>query len=746
MFKKTSRSKNLRRKVETSDNDEPIKVEQAEEEAIIQKTIISSKKKKSAATKKTTISTLSFADEEGGDAEAFQLKKNLKPSRKFAPQMQVDTIMGDLDEEKPSSYYDNETLEKLRASTPSLPASVRSTIPKHNDMDDNDSLLREKFSATMNAALPGMGAIPDSGAILAAKKKRQQLRKGISITETGDDFIALDDSENGGSRLIREEDEVGDDDEADFEKYVGDKLDLNKLSAKSQEKERLDGARQMIDEAEAEGGDSRSEDMDRWEADMIKFGGVRPKQEVYDPYQPPSNYKPAVIPQPCQLSNLTDIMRTLDMNQNDIEIAIQQCEGNMTETKKSINNAEVVESDLVKDIERNSKRYNYFQELAQYVNDLGEFLDAKYPELEKLEAEMHDIIFTKTETAISRRYQLNLDDLCTFTNIQLDEEMTGEPEVDEFGRVRELRNSETARARRRAEKHQRLERHTDFVSIKSEEEVIREESYWTDDEMSEDYYKNKTSKIEHLESEKIVELMADVGSDFRSIDAVKDKFEAWKLEYYDDYQKAYGSLCLPGAFEFYMRLELVTWDPFSDPRDFDSMHWHTILSEYGISNGHESDVEMINKTVEKTMIRKMKSMLNTLDVFSSKQMRYAAQMLEQISYYVDMNEKPYKDLAFEILQLLEDQMTTLIDTIATSSIKSDLDDNSGKAKCRFFYAHCKYLKTLALWKRLLPKEQLLKLGQLLYDKILSLILQPDIDPTDNHLRNEATLLLSHLAK
>lgn len=72
MFKKTSRTKNIRRKVETTD-DEPVEV-------VIQKTETSSKKKVKS---KKSLNALSFAqDEEEGDGEAFQIKKT-KSSRKL---------------------------------------------------------------------------------------------------------------------------------------------------------------------------------------------------------------------------------------------------------------------------------------------------------------------------------------------------------------------------------------------------------------------------------------------------------------------------------------------------------------------------------------------------------------------------------------------------------------------------------------------------------------------------------------
>jgi GC-rich sequence DNA-binding factor len=174
------------------------------------------------------------------------------------------------------------------------------------------------------------------------------------------------------------------------------------------------------------------------------------------------------------------------------------------------------------------------------------------------------MIATKTEVATSRRWQNNLDDLSMFADIptsQLDEDMD-EPEVDEFGRVRELRNSEAARQRRRTERRQRIEKQADLADLTGDE-ATKEQSLWTDDEMGEDYYVQKDTKLEIVQSEKTKEMLADVGEEFKSLRTVKDKFEAWKSQYYDDYQKAYGSLSLPGAFEFYVRCELVSWDAFS---------------------------------------------------------------------------------------------------------------------------------------------------------------------------------------
>ncbi|KAG2202349.1 hypothetical protein INT46_004674 [Mucor plumbeus] len=738
MFKKTSRTKNIRRKVETTD-DEPVEV-------VIQKTATSSKKKVKS---KKSLNALSFAqeEEEEGDGEEFQIKKT-KTSRKLhvkLPELEKEEL-----EEKQHSNYDKDALEKLRADTPSLPASVKSSLKN----DDDDALLHEKFPSTMNAKISGVG-IPDASAIIAAKKKREQMRKGFNIIESDDGFIPLGDEDNDeedvqtGSRLVREEDDLADDGEAEFEKYVGDKITLNKGNAKKQEKERREGVREMIEEAEDD--DEQSEDMERWEEDMMKFGGAKTQSKGFDPYSPPPNYRPAQVPEASVLPTLTDVMKALNLSTSQVAESMQHYELNLQESLKTIENSTTIEDDLQKEIERGSNRYNYFQELAQYVNDLGEFLDAKFPDLEKLESQVHDIISTKTEIATSRRWQNNLDDLCQFTNItanQLDEDMMDQSteEVDEFGRVKELRNSASARQRRKLERLNRIEKLAGLSDLEGDD-AIKEQGLWTDDEMNDDYYEQKDAKLQQIQSSEIDELMANVGDEFKSLTNVKNKFEAWKKDYYDDYQKAYGSLSLPGAFEFYIRTELVSWDPFSDPMDFDSMQWHKILSDYGVSAEHEDpDVEMLNKLVEKSIIKKIKSMLDTLDVASSKQMKYAAQIVEQISYYVDTNEKAYQDLAMDVVNTLEKQISQFVELIETAVPKSNLDAESTQAKHRFFWTQCKYLKTLLVWRRHLPKNHLDRLGNIVIDRIIAPILKPESYPADLHLQSEALLLLSHLQK
>lgn len=70
-------------------------------------------------------------------------------------------------------------------------------------------------------------------------------------------------------------------------------------------------------------------------------------------------------------------MQALKLNSEQVTESMNQYKSNLEESLKTIENSNTVEDDLNKEIARGSNRYNYFQELTTYVNDLGEFLDAK---------------------------------------------------------------------------------------------------------------------------------------------------------------------------------------------------------------------------------------------------------------------------------------------------------------------------------------------------------------------------------
>ncbi|KAI9258992.1 nineteen complex-related protein 2-domain-containing protein [Phascolomyces articulosus] len=728
MFKKSNRAKNIRRKIETSDDEEQKQDPENVTESVVNRTKLEKKKKKKEKKESKQSLGLSFDQEEEDDTETFKVKKS-KASLRLSAARKSSTQ--DTTESTPSSAYTNEILEALRKDTPSTPAALKSASLNNNNINDDDSLLAEKFPSLMKN---DKSVIPDANAIHAAKKKREQMRKGY-VDPVEEDFVSLDDQ--GSSRLVREEDEVGDDGEGEYEAYVGERLTLNKKVARKQEQERRAGVREMIEEAQEE--DEDDQDIERWESELIRHGGVRPQrkeEKEKDPYAPPPGYRPAEVPIEGSILSLDKAIENLDSTAFGITSTLKHYDLQLEQMQKNMENLTTGEKDLEKEIVRESERYDYFQGLMSYVNDLGEFLDAKFPELETLEKEAHEMMATKYDVVAKRRWQDDLDDLREFSKVPEQEENDQEMEegVDEFGRGHDLRDSASVVQQRKIERQQRIGEHEDLTNV-------QEQGLWSDDELAEDWDARQEQKLDVIQNDKIPALLEDVSDEFGSLEMVKSKFEAWKTSFYEDYSKAFGSLSLPGAFEFYVRCELVTWNPWTEPLEFDTMRWHTILSQYGITEEHEdADTELLNKVVEKVLIKKIKSMLDILNASSMKEMRYAAQAIEQISYYVEKHERPFMDLMTQVESAIDKQLKPYADLIDTITL---IEPNS-EAKERFVWRLCKYLKTLHVWRRYLPKDTLKSLGTTIMNRMISPLLQPNLNINDAELQKQALQLLARL--
>lgn len=50
---------------------------------------------------------------------------------------------------------------------------------------------------------------------------------------------------------------------------------------------------------------------------------------------------------------------------------------------------------------------------------------------------------------------------------------------------------------------------------------------------------------------------------YSSLSRIRDHLMEWKMRYPTDYERAFGSLSIPGAFELAIRHELWDWYPFA---------------------------------------------------------------------------------------------------------------------------------------------------------------------------------------
>ncbi|RUP22449.1 hypothetical protein BC936DRAFT_139087, partial [Jimgerdemannia flammicorona] len=92
------------------------------------------------------------------------------------------------------------------------------------------------------------------------------------------------------------------------------------------------------------------------------------------------------------------------------------------------------------------------------------------------------------------------------------------------------------------------------------------------------------------------------------------------------------------------------------PQNFETMQWHTILSDYGDRDdggAEDTDATLLNKLVEKVLIPRIVAMIDTLDVGSGAQMTNALDTVEQVLYYVEKQDAGFKDLIKAFMEYLE---------------------------------------------------------------------------------------------
>lgn len=87
---------------------------------------------------------------------------------------------------------------------------------------------------------------------------------------------------------------------------------------------------------------------------------------------------PLIVPEIMpEIPNLTEVLAGLDMTSRTLEQSMAETETQLAQMENSTQDIGKAQADLDQQMTHESKRYDYFRSLAEYVNDLGEFLDVK---------------------------------------------------------------------------------------------------------------------------------------------------------------------------------------------------------------------------------------------------------------------------------------------------------------------------------------------------------------------------------
>ncbi|CAG8525778.1 2510_t:CDS:10 [Paraglomus brasilianum] len=488
-----------------------------------------------------TQGALGFSEDEGREVYVSKVQANRRTpdtkSRKLY--LDVRSLPKNLESTTEAPTYTKEILFQLKESTPNTPPSFT-----------EDALVAEKFPSSMGTG-PITG-IPDPATIHAAKKKREMLRQRAA--GGAPEYISLSDetdviSSSGKkleSRLVREEDEA-DDVDADFEKYVSERLPLGKKAMKEEEQQRKAGIEEAVQEFEYQG--EEDEEVLQWEMEAIKKGGNVSKIKTPKKSQDTQLYIPAPIPAITPIPNIADSIARLSQQMDDFQDVHKNQQSELIQIQKDLQNLKSSREELASQIETAKRSYNYYQEMKTFVENLAEFLDVKLPYLEELENKFHNLL---------------MDRLQSLAKIQTDGES--------FDSAMECKGS-TFQTNDILQK---------FKHVVGEIEVSKQKLF---DDVSDDFRSldNVMSKFDVWRRE----FEEDYGNAYGdlSLTGVFELYVRYELISWDPFDQ-------------------TTVDPIT------STNWYRVLSEYGTTNSNNADSNdrksiIIGKVIDKILIPKI---------------------------------------------------------------------------------------------------------------------------------------------
>ncbi|KAF9432708.1 hypothetical protein BGZ76_010429 [Entomortierella beljakovae] len=756
------KNRNIRKKieVENDENDENDKQNSEQQLDITPTTGTSGSTAKPKKVKKkvTGSTTLSFGDDEEAK-ETFKVKKS-SASRKLALNKGNDESLLD----QPinpitsratvgnSTSYSKEALDELRRSNLSTTPSSRSYEPT------SESLAEEKFPSSHG----GSTIIPDARAIHLAKKKREQLRLRNDIEE--EEFISLaggdDDTimEEKNTRLIREEDDEMDDGEAELENVLGEKLELGAKAERHAQQMRRKARRELIDVMDED--EEEDEETREWEMQQIRNAGIDKKDRKTE--KPVSVHKTVAFPTVTAISNIANVRRRMLGGVENLKIQQSQHVKQLDQIRREEAGIILRSAESEEAMAKMSARYTFFQELRSYCRNLAAFFEEKFPELETIEREYRNMLSGRTKLVIERRGLDLRDDLAEFASM-IDNESTANgkensapPEIDEFGRSIGP-DPHAAQKRRKADRERRhshrrqshLEKNGESQGSVKDTELY--DGLSTDDELGTGDDRELGEAVLELEDRRI-NIFNEVGTEFRTIEAVKKHFQAWKTKYPKDYSKAYGGLLLPMVFDFFVRQETCLWNPLRVKLDLSEQSWHQAVSSYAIThpsashlhsdsesdrdedNEEDMDKELMSKVVAKSLCPKITQFLSAggVDLYSAKQTRCLKAILDQLLDYVDKKDNKMDQLLKATLGVVTQTAQAHRDQFIEAqplTPKHILSAQGKLSKDRYLWRTIGLFRNLMQIRRFVPSVSIdtLVIDGLLHDCIMRLLEGDDKD-------------------
>lgn len=314
-----------------------------------------------------------------------------------------------------------------------------------------------------------------------------------------------------------------------------------------------------------------------------------------------------------------------------------------------------------------------------------------------------------------RRLQDDEDDLSFFMGPLLQINADVPEELDELGRVIPRQNPTVARKERRT---YRTARHLKRSS------TIEEEGYSTDSSLSPSDETDYQTALSNLH-DKGRDVLQDVKSvEFRDPRmGVAKWFGSWRERYSDTYTGAFGGLGMISAWEFWVRLEMLGWDPAADPRALDSFKWFGSLYDYSrpkttqpaarapdAMDEEDSDVEpglgpdgdLVSAMISTAVVPRLCKIIlgGAFDPYSSRHVRYLIDLAEQVeaSATQDKHELLLKSVITPFRKAVEDATNSLRPFLESGN-SAMFDPEAIPARRRYLMKRFKLLSNLLKWRK-----------------------------------------------
>ncbi|KAG6817011.1 hypothetical protein H0H87_000907 [Tephrocybe sp. NHM501043] len=706
IFKRTKGKPAQRARQTDAENDVETTAQDAGEDS--PSTLAAKLRNKVKRAKKSSRLSFGADEEEESGGEVFQVKKS-SLSKKLALGTHPASVPLNLDKATISNRgptYDQAYLNELKASTPSTrppPASDSYDVDMSMDVDDITTMVVDGVDKFANTAI-----IPTESSIKSARERRERLRKTGASGE--EDFISLSvirkaDEPSGphpSSRLVREEDELGEGDD-EFAEYTSaqERIALGKKSRKVEATMRRDAMKEMIADAEEE-----DEESAEWEQEQLRRGGhITSSSRSSTPSKAKEVYKPTPIPSATPIPTLGPAIAHLTEQLTNLTTSHASNTMALTSLAKERADIDERESEMREMVGRAEDKRAWFESFKDWLEGVAGFLDEKYPLLEKLEEEHISLLQERLEMINTRRRLDDEDDLSTiFGPLPSPPEPEAE-EIDELGRA-------IPRPNPSAQKRERREARTRRRAARPPKKKEEEEGYSTDSSLP------PHDLSAYVDAQKALKTRAkDIMSDVRApefIDPAKGRWNTWRSKYTESYVGAWGGLGVVSVWEFWVRLEIVGWDCIENTRSLDSFKWYEGLYAYSRpttgdgDDGHEElgpDGDLVASMVSTAVIPRLSAVMSggALDPYSEVHIRRVVHLAEEVEASVESGNLKVQTLLKTIVASFQAAITDTETLLANfKAVRRGLpafDPEAIPARRRFLARRVKLLRNLLRWRK-----------------------------------------------